>query len=549
MKSIFRSRRNRIPRKQESRKENPFFRKTTQDEPSPFFSASTKSPLASAQPKLKVGQPGDKYEQEADSVAQRVVNDQSPSTVVQRQEISSIQRVTLATPAEDERLGTAEARMEKDKLIQEKPDIQRESAPKDEDAQMKQEDEDVQMKQEDEDVQMKQEDEDVQMKQEDEDVQMKSVSNGSTASPQISTRIKDSAGKGSPLSRGVRTEMEHAFGFDFSGVHVHTDTNAADMNKALRAQAFTHGRDVFFNTGKYNPNSHTGKELLAHELTHVVQQSGKGPHTLQKKEPAQTATATRINYSRARRLNKAYAKRNRLGWAYKLGNVAKGAYKEWEMLWKQRKYNEFANKVADYQRSKGIGVDGVLGLKSWGALAGLGEMMAGIIRVRGRANQVCTLATKYRFMRAHKLLNKPFELAEGKNWDTFNVILQSIPSRMKDIDQQYRGAGAAGVLVYSGLGSFVSESDIWNGGLKPGAAIQVWGRKKAYDLLRAGVIKRGKRTRRLRESDTNFYGTSMVFVRYDHRKPDKRMWVRHFGKTELVRKSEFKKWVAANVNE
>ena len=68
--------------------------------------------------------------------------------------------------------------------------------------------------------------------------------------------------------------MSNAFGTDFSSVRVHTGSNAVQMNQGLNARAFTHGSDVYFNKGEYSPNSSNGKSLLAHELTHVVQQGG-----------------------------------------------------------------------------------------------------------------------------------------------------------------------------------------------------------------------------------------------------------------------------------
>lgn len=68
--------------------------------------------------------------------------------------------------------------------------------------------------------------------------------------------------------------MEPRFGTDFSGVRIHTSGDAVSMNKELHAQAFAHGSNIYFNEGKYNPGSNEGKQLLAHELTHVVQQTG-----------------------------------------------------------------------------------------------------------------------------------------------------------------------------------------------------------------------------------------------------------------------------------
>ena len=62
-------------------------------------------------------------------------------------------------------------------------------------------------------------------------------------------------------------------GHDFSGVRVHTSAESDTLNQQLSAKAFTTGQDIFFKQGEYNPGSSSGKELIAHELTHVVQQS------------------------------------------------------------------------------------------------------------------------------------------------------------------------------------------------------------------------------------------------------------------------------------
>jgi hypothetical protein len=67
--------------------------------------------------------------------------------------------------------------------------------------------------------------------------------------------------------------MEGCFGVDLSAVRIHTDGAAAALNRAVRAEAFTTGTDVFFAPGRYDPSSSAGRGLLAHELTHVVQQS------------------------------------------------------------------------------------------------------------------------------------------------------------------------------------------------------------------------------------------------------------------------------------
>lgn len=133
-----------------------------------------------------------------------------------------------------------------------------------------------------EDIQKK-EDEDIQEQtEEDTDVQKVQMSGGDNASA-LESNLSNSKGGGSPLSKDTKNEMESGFGTDFSGVRIHNDSNAAQMNKELGAQAFTNGNDIYFNEGKYNPTSNSGKHLLAHELTHTVQQGASvQPKRIQK---------------------------------------------------------------------------------------------------------------------------------------------------------------------------------------------------------------------------------------------------------------------------
>jgi len=79
---------------------------------------------------------------------------------------------------------------------------------------------------------------------------------------------------GQPLHAGTRAFMEPRFGHDFSQVRVHTDARAAESARAVNALAYTVGRDVVFGKGEYEPGTSEGKRLMAHELTHVVQQGG-----------------------------------------------------------------------------------------------------------------------------------------------------------------------------------------------------------------------------------------------------------------------------------
>ena len=97
-------------------------------------------------------------------------------------------------------------------------------------------------------------------------------------SPEVEQAIQRALGRGQTLDSRVRTQMESALGADFSGVRVHTDAEADGLNRTLNARAFTTGQDLFFRQGEYNPGGSGGRKLLAHELTHVVQQlSGAVP--------------------------------------------------------------------------------------------------------------------------------------------------------------------------------------------------------------------------------------------------------------------------------
>jgi hypothetical protein len=183
--------------------------------------------VKSVQAKLTVGAPGDKYEQEADSVAAQVMSmsvQPAPSMPIQRQgeeeeQEPLVQRSSLAdsiTP-----------------LVQRLPEEQEEP------------------------------------------LQAKSLlqraGNGNAlAGSNVESQLNSSKGGGSPLPDEVRSFMEPRFGADFSSVRVHSDSTAVQMNKELGAQAFAHGSDIYYGAGKSPGNN----ELTAHELTHTIQQGG-----------------------------------------------------------------------------------------------------------------------------------------------------------------------------------------------------------------------------------------------------------------------------------
>jgi hypothetical protein len=93
-----------------------------------------------------------------------------------------------------------------------------------------------------------------------------------TVPPAIESAIGAARGGGAPLGEDVRRFLEPRFRADFSRVRIHTDARAANLSTRLGARAFTYGRDIFFNAGQFRPETPEGMELIAHELTHTIQQ-------------------------------------------------------------------------------------------------------------------------------------------------------------------------------------------------------------------------------------------------------------------------------------
>ena len=113
------------------------------------------------------------------------------------------------------------------------------------------------------------------------------------AVPAAAAKVIDQPG--TPLPRPLQRDMEHRLGQDFSHVRVHSGNAAAQSARAMNAQAYTVGRDIVFGAGRFAPGTRDGQHLLAHELTHVVQQMTAGSATVQRKEvPGQHQWATLI---------------------------------------------------------------------------------------------------------------------------------------------------------------------------------------------------------------------------------------------------------------
>lgn len=99
--------------------------------------------------------------------------------------------------------------------------------------------------------------------------------NGIELTSQMGAQLASLQGHGSQLYGDLKSRMESGFERDFSNVRIHTGSKAAELSSSIGARAFTYGNDIYFNQGQFQPGTAQGDRLIAHELTHTVQQSGK----------------------------------------------------------------------------------------------------------------------------------------------------------------------------------------------------------------------------------------------------------------------------------
>lgn len=209
----------------------------------PFFTPAIQRKCAACeeeaprlQAKLSIGAPGDRFEQEADAVADTVMRAPDPQAVLPT--ASTVQPMRIQRES-TESCSIAEEPKEPDEVDEAHEDI----APEDE------------------------KETPVAPRREPGDV---------SPPADMECRLDGSRGGGQPMATPTRDFMETRFGHDFSSVRIHTGATSEHLNRDVRALAFTSGRDIYFGAGQYRPETDSGKHLLAHELTHVVQQSGAG---------------------------------------------------------------------------------------------------------------------------------------------------------------------------------------------------------------------------------------------------------------------------------
>lgn len=242
---------------------------------SPFVNTQKGTGFFGVQTKLSIGKPGDKYEKEADQVADKVVQNSSENQ-------GFFGDSGFFSPSRHSN------------NIQEKP-LAETISPL---VQCQEEEEELQMRhvqrqEEEEELQMQpmeEEEEMLQTQQEEEEIQASGEEPTSAKVP-IENKLNENTGEGRKMDSSTRSEMEAGFGTDFGNVNIHTGSAAVQMSQQLGAHAFTHGNNIYFNNGKYNPKSRQGKHLLAHELTHTLQQSGG----LQRKRITGNIQSTSLN--------------------------------------------------------------------------------------------------------------------------------------------------------------------------------------------------------------------------------------------------------------
>ena len=226
------------------------------------------NPSLTVQAKLKVGPANDKYEQEADQVADRVMS--MPESTVRRQVSEEEEEEVIQPKSFDHKITPLVQRQVEEgeeELIQTKPvtqsiqpRLQRQVGPEEDEVAGPEKEE------------------------EEEPVQAKAdTSSNRQVSGRVERDIKSMRVGGHPLPESERAFFEPRFGRDFSTVRLHTDSRSAGIARSINARAFTIGRDVAFGAGQYSPGTTSGRRLMAHELVHVLQQ-----HKNKKKSPDKT---------------------------------------------------------------------------------------------------------------------------------------------------------------------------------------------------------------------------------------------------------------------
>jgi Domain of unknown function (DUF4157) len=192
------------------------------------------------------------------------------------------------------------------------------------------------------------------------------------STPSLAAAHVNAAG-GSPLPSGVRSFMEPRFGANFSNVRIHTEESAAQQSSSLNAHAFTYGQHVFFGRNKFEPESSGGRELIAHELTHTIQQGA----VIQRSEIATVTQSVAPEIQRSSIIEDGIAERANLIPGFRLLSILIG----YNPINKAPVAASGANILSGIlELSPGIGTAISAALNSYGIMAKVGSWLEGQIK-------------------------------------------------------------------------------------------------------------------------------------------------------------------------
>ena len=256
-----------------------FFKRKTTDKPQMTQRKFFKNP--GVFPKIEFGKSGDPFEKQADAVADKVTGNPTNAGSIGAKDSGS----ALIQPSTDKEKSAAKfeiQKQEEEETVQANFEMQKQEE-EEEEAQPKFELR-RQVEEEEEELQTKLE---IQKQTESTTVQPVFMAKGKPMQVQAAPnnvetntgidesfeqKLKNAKTGGFPLSDKLREELETKMNGNFKKVRIHSNNEAISLCKSIKAQAFTSGYHIFFNKGKFQPNSSAGKHLLAHELTHVIQQ-------------------------------------------------------------------------------------------------------------------------------------------------------------------------------------------------------------------------------------------------------------------------------------
>ncbi len=243
----------------------------------------------------------------------------------------------------------------------------------------------------------------------------------------LESDISRETGRGAGLDGSTRGQFEGFFGVDLGGVRLHADSKAAELSRSLGAEAFTVGNDVFFGEGRFTPGSSSGMGLLAHELTHVVQQGGSSMRrvdpnavAVSRSPLAGTQMIRRVDYNDSSNLEGSAMAEKATG-----GASAAASMKDWE---------DASDKFVIAEKTP----DGV-------------ESAEGLALVSSTLNTISSITSLW------EVFNEP-STAQEKGWAVFGA-LKSAADMSKSACEAAKAAstlGGGALAVIPGLGLAIS---------------------------------------------------------------------------------------------